>query len=284
MDKRNKVIEELRQTEERYSSDLSCFKKHFIDGARSVLDESEFRDIFSSLPSIIDFHEIFSKQLTQSDNVAGLLRKFADFLKIYKDYACNYEQATTNFKEACVRHRSFAEVVQRAEKHSDCRGLSFTSFFIMPVQRIPRYRMLLEQLLKFTEETHEERKDVESALSKISDMATAVNEKMKQTNNLSALAQLSERLKPLAREIAFQPGRIPQLVYLFNDLMFIGGLLVEKKFGFDRSHFLPINNFNISVETRKRSSFVFQPGSMSTLECVPDSQAARFVWQYYDNY
>jgi hypothetical protein len=37
-------------------------------------------------------------------------------------------------------------------------------------------RMLLEQLLKFTEETHEERKDVESALSKISDMATAVNE------------------------------------------------------------------------------------------------------------
>ena len=49
--------------------------------------------------------------------------------------------------------------------HPDAGGLDVRSFLIMPVQRVPRYRMLLEDLLAHTDADHPEEPHLREALS-----------------------------------------------------------------------------------------------------------------------
>ena len=46
----------------------------------------------------------------------------------------------------------------------------------MPVQRIPRYEMLLKELCKTTPDDHPDHKDLQAALSSIKQAAQGINE------------------------------------------------------------------------------------------------------------
>lgn len=71
----------------------------------------------------------------------------------------------------------------------------FNSLLIMPVQRLPRYKMLFEQILKYTPEDHVERTNIEEALLKVSEIADFVNQNQKNLENQKVLIQISSMLK-----------------------------------------------------------------------------------------
>ena len=111
---------------------------------------------------------------------------------------------------------------------------------------------------------------------------------MHKEQNIAALAKLNERLKPLARDMAFELSRnliysstdlyldegVRQIVYLFNDYFFYGVFLSEKKFGFDTEHFLPLSHVSISIVPQKRENFTFVP------HATTDLMSDRFLWQF----
>lgn len=47
---------------------------------------------------------------------------------------------------------------------------------ILPIQRIPRYELLLKELLKYTATDHKDRENLESSLAKVKDVAERINE------------------------------------------------------------------------------------------------------------
>ena len=51
------------------------------------------------------------------------------------------------------------------------------SFLTLPIQRIPRYKMLLEAVLKYTEEYHPDYENLQQCVQQISVIADEVNEK-----------------------------------------------------------------------------------------------------------
>ena len=63
-------------------------------------------------------------------------------------------------------------------------------FLVTPVQRIPRYRMLLEQILKYTPEAHEDFTNLSDSLSKIIDVATANNEAIRQRDSKDMIMRI----------------------------------------------------------------------------------------------
>lgn len=69
----------------------------------------------------------------------------------------------------------------------------------MPVQRVPRYKMLLADLLKQTAESHPDYKGLQDALAMISGFATAINEKIRSSETTQALLEdgrQKDRLAP----------------------------------------------------------------------------------------
>jgi hypothetical protein len=104
------------------------------------------------------------------------------------------------------------------------------SLLIMPVQRIPRYKILLENLLKQTPEDHGDYENLKKAIELINECALLHNEKIRETNNMIKVQQIAKFLKMenlaipgrfLIREGDCMMNETKQKLYLFNDLMVI---------------------------------------------------------------
>merc|ERR1712137_505856 len=80
-----------------------------------------------------------------------------------------------------------------------CQGKGLKDFLIMPIQRLPRYNMMLEDLLRKTEPTHCDYVNLEAASQKIS----AVCEHVEVTSDH---ASRLEKKMELAGKIVFPKG------------------------------------------------------------------------------
>jgi len=64
----------------------------------------------------------------------------------------------------------------------------------MPVQRIPRYVMLLKELLKYTPPDHPDFSDLQSARFKIEQVTQALDAKKQQAENLAKLMSIADMI------------------------------------------------------------------------------------------
>ena len=62
----------------------------------------------------------------------------------------------------------------------------------MPVQRIPRYKLLLAELLKYTVESHHDFANITDALQKVTAVANDVNEAIRRHEEMTKLQELQE--------------------------------------------------------------------------------------------
>jgi hypothetical protein len=95
------------------------------------------------------------------------------FFKMYTQYVNNFEHAmgqvellkkSVRFVRrlrvvcacecACTQHPRFASYLSDMQKQPTSNGLDLMAFLITPVQRIPRYELLVKEVLKHTPNTH----------------------------------------------------------------------------------------------------------------------------------
>lgn len=77
---------------------------------------------------------------------------------------------------------------------------------ITPIQRLPRYVLLIEDLVKNTPQWHVDHKALESSLSGIRAVSHAVNEAKRGAENREQLLQMHLALTPPLAELV-QPSR-----------------------------------------------------------------------------
>lgn len=68
--------------------------------------------------------------------------------------------------------------------------LDLSSLLIQPIQRIPRYRLLLEDIIKNTDPGHPDYSSTTSALETIKEVAVKVNEEVRKFENLKKMAEV----------------------------------------------------------------------------------------------
>jgi hypothetical protein len=73
--------------------------------------------------------------------------------------------------------------------------LDLMSYMIMPVQRVPRYVLLLKELSKHTSPNHSEWQAIEDALLKIKDVTADINEAKRQMENMTRLMEVQSRIQ-----------------------------------------------------------------------------------------
>ena len=117
------------------------------------------------------------------------------------------------------------------------QGQDLSACLIVPVQRLPRYVLLLQDLLKATPEYHVEHKNIIIAIEKLRQSTDAVNTKAREVEQLNRVYEIQSKLigenvpnlvRPHRRLIRngelISISETPQLytVMLFNDLILIG--------------------------------------------------------------
>ncbi|KAM8820000.1 FYVE, RhoGEF and PH domain-containing protein 4 [Eudromia elegans] len=205
--KRHKIANELLHTEKAYVSRLDLLDRVFYSRLLEEANRGSFpaevvNKIFSNISSINAFHSKFllpelekrMQEWTTTPRIGDILQKLAPFLKMYGEYVKNFDNAMELVKTWTERSPLFKFIIQDIQKEKVCGNLTLQHHMLEPVQRIPRYEMLLKDYLRKLPQDSLDWKDAEKSLEIISTAASHSNSAIRKMENLKKLLEIYEML------------------------------------------------------------------------------------------
>ncbi|KAF2076978.1 hypothetical protein CYY_001687 [Polysphondylium violaceum] len=232
--RRNEIVKEIMSTEFKYVQSLEIVCKHYLKESSTFITQQQVRSIFSQIEVIFSYNSLIVEKLqarytrwySSGQKIGDIFCQMTEFLKVYTMYVNNYNNSFKTITE-CMENPKFAALLER---NRNLFGLDLSAFLIMPIQRIPRYILLLQDLYKNTSESHPDHIDLTNALKKMKDVAEYVNEKKREAENLNQVLMIQSNLtgkfnnlaEPHRRYVRKGPVVSNDKVYLyilFNDIL-----------------------------------------------------------------
>lgn len=241
--KRKKVISEIFSTEKTYQDHLHAITSQFLAPLQvaSILPPNVLNTIFSNVEAI----QAVNRELLSHMETLGLGDAFlalAPFIKLYSTYANNFAKAQATLQEWEKKSEEFVNFKKAQEMHEECKGLNLGALLITPVQRVPRYKLLLESLLNKTPKDHPDFEKLQEATTEINKVAHHINENIRQRENFQKMLSIQNSLTGEGAPKILAPGRLfikegpllkvcnrgsqERMFFLFSDI-----LLYAKKSG-----------------------------------------------------
>lgn len=204
--KLHKIATELLQTEKAYVTRLNLLQvfcsKLMEEAGKGTFPLEVVKNIFSNISSISTFHSQFllpdlEKRMGEwgaTPRIGDILQKLTPFLKMYAEYVRNFDKAMELLKQWTDRSPQFKAIIQEIQKQEVCGSLTLQHHMLEPVQRVPRYEMLLKDYLKKLPQDHVDRRDAEKSLEIIATAATHSNTAIRKSENLKKLLEIYEML------------------------------------------------------------------------------------------
>eukprot|EP01113_Clastostelium_recurvatum_P034608 TRINITY_DN4714_c0_g1_i4.p1 TRINITY_DN4714_c0_g1~~TRINITY_DN4714_c0_g1_i4.p1 ORF type:complete len:1170 (-),score=340.73 TRINITY_DN4714_c0_g1_i4:32-3541(-) len=156
--------------------------------------------IFSNLPSLLslskDIVEMLEQRIhnwTNGQRVGDVFVKMAPIMKLYAEYVNNYEQSCKVLAEVMGTEKG-ASVLRECKKRSSS-NLDISSMLIMPVQRLPRYELMLRELIKYTDPTHVDHDNLKNAHQQIQNTNNYINERKRNSDGRMRMITLAKMIK-----------------------------------------------------------------------------------------
>eukprot|EP01084_Bolivina_argentea_P122331 216774_1 len=206
--RRKAAVEELLSTEKTYVHLMSKLVSNFVDKLRTntaILSAEDYKILFpSDIHAILGLNKTFLKDLTniiESENfnndntkIGDIIYSFCPHFKMYQNYLNNYSGAATKLSQLRSKSSSsFSQYCDKQREESYFNNLPLESLIILPIQRMPRYKMLLEEIIKHTDISHPDLKQLKNALQKISDVNDVINSRMKEFDSRIKVQNIENR-------------------------------------------------------------------------------------------
>ncbi|XP_074188968.1 FYVE, RhoGEF and PH domain-containing protein 2 isoform X2 [Rhinolophus sinicus] len=244
-----RIVQELLVTEQAYVARLhlldQVFFQELLKEARSskAFPEDVVRLIFSNISSIYQFHaQFFLPELQRrlddwsaTPRIGDVIQKLAPFLKMYSEYVKNFERAAELLATWTEKSPQFQEVLTRIQSSEASGSLTLQHHMLEPVQRIPRYELLLKEYVQKLPAEAPDRADAQKALDMIFSAAQHSNAAITEMERLQELWEVYQRLgleddivdpsNTLLREgpvlkISFRRSDpIERYLFLFNNML-----------------------------------------------------------------
>ncbi|ORZ26525.1 hypothetical protein BCR41DRAFT_368571 [Lobosporangium transversale] len=171
---RQEAIFEVVNTEANYVRDLELMEEIFINPLRSgdIIDpekvEEFIEDVFLNYKEIIELNKLLLEALRARQEEQPLVEKIGDVLlshvagfeDAYIRYIPQIAISEFTYKREESKNPKFAQFLKDCTRHPEARRLGLRHFVGQPYQRIPRYPLLLNEVVKRTEEGIEDRETV----------------------------------------------------------------------------------------------------------------------------
>ncbi|XP_036134366.1 FYVE, RhoGEF and PH domain-containing protein 3 isoform X3 [Molossus molossus] len=198
------IAQELLHTEETYVRRLHLLDQVFCAQLTEAGIPLEVTTgIFSNISSIYRFHGQFllpelqtriTEEWDMNPRFGDILQKLAPFLKMYGEYVKNFDRAMELVSTWTQRSPLFRDVVHSVQKQEVCGNLTLQHHMLEPVQRVPRYELLLKDYLKRLPADAPDQKDAEKSLELISKAANHSNAAIRKMEKMHKLLEVYEQL------------------------------------------------------------------------------------------
>lgn len=207
--RREKVIDEMVQSEALYVDFLRTMIDEFMNRMKSLngITEEHISKIFSNIETIKQTNERICAELSHTRNVAKVFNQFSEYLKCYSSYVGNYDTAMETIS-GLKKNKAFQKFLDEKRKDtSSTGGLDLMSYLIMPIQRLPRYRMLITEVVRYTPEDSDDFVLLGEVLEKVKKVAAFVNENQRNVERSVRLLRVSKEIVGKLPEELMQPNR-----------------------------------------------------------------------------
>lgn len=203
---RQQVMKELIVTEHSYLKDMKTLLEVFLFPIKqeNILEAEEIHSVFRNLETLI------SVNLTFYESLQGFFPAFEEDLdfplgkcvlemislfKIYMEYCIEQPHSFEALETLQKKSRKFSGYLRVCSTDARCHGLFLNSFLIKPTQRICKYPLLLDDILKHTPEDHPDRQNLQQSLEEMKKILDHINERKRGKEAITRLVELNQKLE-----------------------------------------------------------------------------------------
>ncbi|XP_075419737.1 rho guanine nucleotide exchange factor 11 isoform X5 [Tenrec ecaudatus] len=217
---RQEVINELFVTEASHLRTLRVLDLIFYQRMKkeSLMPREELARLFPNLPELIEIHNSWCEAMKKLREEGPVITEISDFMLARFDGPareelqqvaaefCSYQSIALELIKTKQRKEGrFQLFMQEAESHPQCRRLQLKDLIISEMQRLTKYPLLLENIIRHTEGGTSEHEKLCRARDQCREILKYVNEAVKQTENRHRLEGYQKRLDTTSLERASNP-------------------------------------------------------------------------------
>ncbi|KAM7346483.1 vav guanine nucleotide exchange factor isoform 1-T1 [Cochliomyia hominivorax] len=220
-EQRDYVIRELIDTESNYLDVLNALKTKFMAPLERYLTPDDIKQIFPRIKELADIHTKFLDKLRESLQPNAKMKMSQVFLEfrepflIYGEYCSCLLGAIDFLGDICKKNQIIEQLVQQCEREYNVGKLQLRDILSVPMQRILKYHLLLDKLVKETSPMHEDYRSLERAKEAMIDVSQYINEVKRDSDHLVIIQKVKDSIIDL------------NLLQNGNDLLQYGRLLLD---------------------------------------------------------
>ncbi|KAK2818329.1 hypothetical protein Q7C36_022262 [Tachysurus vachellii] len=181
VDKRGCCLQEISQTEEKYSQTLESILQHFMKPLQAFLAPADLENIFMNVEELAATHRRLLREVQTSISSYGaenLYQVFIDYkekLLLYGRYCSQVESATKQLDKLANSREDVRMKLEECSMRANSGRFSLRDLLMVPMQRVLKYHLLLQELVKHTVNPTD-KENLRTALDAMRDLAQCVNE------------------------------------------------------------------------------------------------------------
>ncbi|NXV71057.1 ARHG2 factor, partial [Atlantisia rogersi] len=199
--KRQDVIYELIQTEIHHVRTLkimaSMFRRPMLEDLQ--MDPAAVQKIFPCVDELSQIHERFLAQLLErrreslahDSNKNFVINRLGDILvsqfsgasaeqmkKAYSEFCSKHTKAVKEYKDLLARDKRFQQFIRRMTRFPLLRRHGVPECILLVTQRITKYPVLIERILKNSKDNEGDSADLSRALKLVKELISSINEEV----------------------------------------------------------------------------------------------------------
>ncbi|XP_072320037.1 proto-oncogene vav-like [Eucyclogobius newberryi] len=281
VDKRECCLKEIRQTEEKYSETLQSILQHFMKPLVRFLQPQDMESIFINIEELADTHRTLLEQIQTSILEFGAKTLHQVFLNnkerllLYGRYCSQVEAATKHVDMLSTTREDIRMKLEECSKRANSGRFSLRDLLMVPMQRVLKYHLLLQELMKHTNNAAD-KDNLRTALDAMRDLAQCVNEVKRDNEIIKQITSFQLSIENLTESLALygrpkidgelkicsseKKSKQDRYAFLFDKAMFV----CKKKSGetFELKETIDLQQYEIRDEStgekdKKKWSYLF---------------------------
>eukprot|EP01130_Rhizamoeba_saxonica_P017074 TRINITY_DN8114_c0_g1_i1.p1 TRINITY_DN8114_c0_g1~~TRINITY_DN8114_c0_g1_i1.p1 ORF type:complete len:996 (+),score=250.18 TRINITY_DN8114_c0_g1_i1:19-3006(+) len=202
--KRANIANEIFTTEKTYINNMSTALEVYNVRLQESSEEhgisaANVNAIFSNMEILLGFNQIFFTSLegvlndwNEESCIGEIFLEFAPYLRMYSEYSNQYSECVATYHQYMRGNEAFMLANNEIRMEIEC-PLALEDLLITPIQRIPRYSLLLMDLKKHTSEDHPDYENLCLSVTEILEVAEYINEGVRRTENNKKISEMRAR-------------------------------------------------------------------------------------------
>ncbi|XP_019357626.1 PREDICTED: guanine nucleotide exchange factor VAV3 [Gavialis gangeticus] len=210
-DVRTCCLAEIKQTEEKYTETLESIEKFFMGPLKRFLSGSDFDTVFINIPDLVKIHRSLMLDICDSivnkndQNLYQVFIKYKERLVIYGQYCSQVETAISCLDNISKTKEDVKLKLEECSKRANNGKFTLRDLLVVPMQRVLKYHLLLQELVKHTTDPTE-KANLKLALDAMKDLAQYVNEVKRDNETLREIKQFQLSIENMNQPL-LQYGR-----------------------------------------------------------------------------